>query len=76
MDDDFDNLFKEWKLCFSKKRQRDYYFNEKTGESLWTLEEVKAKIEKTLKPNKSTEKKAKPTNEPSKNTTTKPQTSK
>lgn len=30
----------DWQKCFSKSRQRDYYFNPKTGESLWSWEEV------------------------------------
>lgn len=33
----------EWRKCFSVKRKRAYYFNQTTGESLWTLEEVMAK---------------------------------
>lgn len=41
--------FSDWKLCFSKSRQREYYFNSQTGESLWTKEEVKEKIKKQLR---------------------------
>lgn len=30
----------DWKKCFSKSRNRDYYFNQKTGKSVWTFEET------------------------------------
>ena len=30
----------EWKVCFSKSRKREYYFNKKSGKSVWTLEET------------------------------------
>ncbi|RNA23827.1 transcriptional SWT1 isoform X1 [Brachionus plicatilis] len=40
MDEEFKNLLKNWKQCFSQSKQRHYYFNPKTGESLWTLEET------------------------------------
>ena len=39
---------KEWKKCFSKSRQLDYYFHELTKESLWTLDEVKDRIRHEL----------------------------
>lgn len=42
-------LLKEWEICYSKRKQRDYYFNAKTGEALWTLDEVKEKIKQSLK---------------------------
>ncbi|CAF0858780.1 unnamed protein product [Brachionus calyciflorus] len=47
-DCEYEKLCRDWKKCFSKSRQRDYYFNEKTGESLWTWEEVVNKIRKKL----------------------------
>ena len=34
----------EWTKQYSKSRQRDYYFNARTGESLWTLDEVKERL--------------------------------
>ena len=30
----------EWKVCFSKSHKREYYFNKKSGKSVWTLEET------------------------------------
>ena len=45
---EFDELLKEWTKQYSKSRKRDYYFNSKTGESLWTIDEVKEKITKIL----------------------------
>jgi hypothetical protein len=45
---EFDEQLKEYTKQYSKSRQRDYYFNSKTGESLWTLDEVKEKIKKNL----------------------------
>jgi len=30
----------EWIKCYSKSRQRDYYFNQSTGQSVWSLEEL------------------------------------
>ena len=36
----------EWVKCFSKSRKRDYYFNNRTGESVWTLEEMNEQIKK------------------------------
>ncbi len=49
MDNEFDELFKEWKKHFSKSRQRDYYFNARTNESVWTLDEVKESVRQELK---------------------------
>jgi hypothetical protein len=48
---DFDELLKEWTKQFSKSRNREYYFNSRSGESLWTIEEVKEKIKKILSKN-------------------------
>ena len=42
-------LLKEWEICYSKRKQRDYYFNAKTGEALWTLDEVREKIKQSIK---------------------------
>ncbi len=39
-----------WTKQYSKSRQRDYYFNSQTGESLWTLEEVKDRLRKSNAP--------------------------
>lgn len=36
----------EWKKCISKSRKREYYFNTKSGKSVWTFEETQIK-EKT-----------------------------
>ena len=49
MDNEFDELLKEWKKHFSKSRQRDYYFNARTNESVWTYDEVKESVRQELK---------------------------
>ena len=50
LDSDAENkqCLKEWKKCFSRTRKLDYYFNARTNESLWTLDEVKERINKSL----------------------------
>jgi len=48
-DAEYKELLKEWKKCFSRTRKLDYYFNARTNESLWTLDEVKERIIKGLK---------------------------
>lgn len=48
MNEAYERLMKEWKLCFSTKRKLDYYFNARTGVSLWTFDEVKENIENEL----------------------------
>ena len=48
----------EWVKCFSKTRKREYYFNNRTGESVWTLEEVNERIV-TKKSNEETQVKTK-----------------
>ena len=48
MDEKYDELMKEWIKSYSRSRQRDYYFNPKTGESLWTLDEVKERVLRSL----------------------------
>ena len=30
----------EWIKCYSKSRKRDYYFNQTTGRSVWSVEEL------------------------------------
>lgn len=52
--DDFNELMREWQVCFSKRKQREYYFNAKSGEALWTLDEVKEHVRKALEPTTST----------------------
>ena len=49
MDNEFDELLKEWKKHFSKSRQRDYYFNARTNVSVWTYDEVKENVRQELK---------------------------
>jgi hypothetical protein len=44
----YKQCLKEWKKCFSRTRKLDYYFNARTNESLWTLDEVKERINKSL----------------------------
>ena len=44
LDAEYKEGLKEWKKCFSRTRKLDYYFNARTNESLWTLEEVKERI--------------------------------
>ena len=38
----------DWQICFSKSRQRDYYFNSKLKTSVWTLEETLPKAPKEV----------------------------
>jgi hypothetical protein len=47
-DDEFKELMKDWTVYFSKRKQRDYYYNSKTSESLWTLEEVHETVKKSM----------------------------
>lgn len=47
-DAEYKQCLKEWKKCFSRTRKLDYYFNARTNESLWTLDEVKERINKSL----------------------------
>jgi hypothetical protein len=61
---EFQRLLAEWQKCYSNKRKRDYYFNSSTGESLWTIEEVKAQIEAFLKQKNSSKKDAHHKNQP------------
>jgi len=45
-----------WKKCFSRSRNREYYFNEKTGKSVWTVEETQTtKSNEESNPKKTTE---------------------
>ena len=30
----------EWIKCYSKSRKREYYFNQTTGRSVWSVEEL------------------------------------
>ena len=38
----------EWKKCFSRTRKKNYFFNARLNESLWTLDEVKQRIRQEL----------------------------
>jgi hypothetical protein len=49
MDDEFEEGLKEWTKQYSQSRKRDYFFNNKTGESLWTLDEVRDKVRRQIK---------------------------
>lgn len=49
MEIEYKNILKDWKKCFSESRQRHYYFNSKSGESLWTMNEVENRIKQILK---------------------------
>lgn len=51
MEEEFYNNLKNWKQYFSESKKRSYYFNSKTGESLWTFEEVEMHIKQILKNN-------------------------
>ena len=48
-DAEYKEGLKEWKKSFSRTRKLDYYFNARTNESLWTLEEVKERIKSSNK---------------------------
>jgi hypothetical protein len=37
-----DDLPSDWQMCLSKTRNRTYFYNEKDGRSVWTLDEVYA----------------------------------
>lgn len=49
MEDEFKDIVKNWIKCFSESKQRHYYFNSKSGESLWTMKEVENRIKQNLK---------------------------
>lgn len=57
-DKEFEDLMKDWQVCYSKRKKRDYYFNSKTGESLWSLDEVKQRVGEALMQKKSDSKAA------------------
>jgi hypothetical protein len=60
-DAEYKEGLKEWKKCFSRTRKLDYYFNERTKESLWTLEEVKERIKSSNQSSISSSHSEKPT---------------
>jgi hypothetical protein len=66
--DDYQKLFAQWQKQYSKKRQLHYFFNSLTNESVWTVEEVNARIDAQLKKQRTSKKapdETKPRKEPS-----------